>query len=1476
MAIRDLIIDIKSRWDERGSRAAEEALKKTEEAAKRSQRELERMERAAAKARAEMEATGQTVTVFGAAAVAGIGMAVKAAVDWESAWTGVTKTVEGTPQQMAALEGALRGLARELPASHKEIAAVAEAAGQLGIKRESIIGFTRTMIALGETTDLSADQAATALARFSNIMGTSQADVGKLGSSLVALGNAGASTESEIVEMALRIAGAGKTIGLSEGQVLGFASALSSVGINAEAGGSSISRVMITIAQAVDGSGQTLERFASVAGMSADQFSTAFREDAGGALGAFIEGLGRVESSGGSLFQTLQQLGFSEIEVRDALLRTAQAGSLVTDSLRLGEQAWTDNSALVEEAAKRYATTASKMQVAQNNVTDLGITIGETFIPVLGEVAEHTSDWMALLQGLPEPVKAAGGVVGGLAGVVTLAGGAAMIAVPKMVDFTKTLEGMGPRGAAMASRLSAVGSFLTGPWGAALAAATVLTVAFADMQAEAAGRVQEFTAAIIEDHGVVAALTKEKIAFRLVDDGLIESAKALGLNLDLVTKAFSGNRAEAAELTKQLDEMLKQRMDQAPAIAFPWDEEGRKIKGETTAILTLRDALGEYGRQLDAAKGKAQDHADVTWGKAEVKVTDLESAMKGLDAEMSGQGKAAGDLSAFMQGLATTYGLVGDDASKAAQKMLDSWSSAFSQFGDMSGALQDLGSPGGGSSAADRHAAAVERLAEVQRTSADKIKRAQRDVADAHEQAAEQSVEAQQRIKDAQEALAAATEEAARKEADAVQAVADAQERVAERREALAAAREEAARKEADAAQSVADAQEKIGERQEALATAAERAAQREADAVQKIADARQRVADVAEDSGRKIEQATQRVADVQEDAAEREIAAERRLQDSHARTIEAEQDLVEARERAAQRLEDLARSQASGVLDEEGAQIALERAKERLDEVLADPTSSSLDKREADLAFRRAVERLEEIKRRNSELQTELDDANRAGIEGSTEVIGAKERIAAAIEAEREAEAALAKQREEAARAVADAEQALADARRDAARQQEDAARSLAEAEASLTQVRLDGAKDILKAQKDIADAQKEAAEASAALDRTRIEGAKDVLKAQKDIADAEQAAAEAAVELDRTRAGSAKDVLKARKDIADAEAEAAKATRDAARDITDAEELLRKTRQDAARDTVKANADVRDSWVDLGGTVAVTSEQYLKELEKQVKDQENWADNLISLAGRVPDEMLKELAELGPGGAKVVALATQMSDEELQRFIALHGRSGKEAGDTFAENLAAAGPVLREIARTRGQEIADRVREGMDGGRTSVFEAARRIGVEIDNGIGKDREVKVFVKTEYQDDLSREALRAAVGLSHASGGIDRYESGGIERYAVGGVRRPTGPMLATRPVILFGEGRDDEAFIPYDSAYRPRAESLLAQVASDFGGMYLRPMGAVTAPMQQVAAPQSRREPATFNVTIIAAPGQDTRALAEDVYLLSTARGY
>src|SRR5690606_6391835 len=147
-----------------------------------------------------------------------------------------------------------------------------------------------------------ADQAATSLAQFMNIMQTAPEDVGRLGAAVVDLGNNGASTEAQIVDMAQRIAGAGAIVRLTEGEVLGIANAVASVGIEAEAGGSAISRVLIDISTDVAENGEKLQEWAKLAGMSADEFAQAWRTDAGGALAKVVEGLGRVNAAGGDVF----------------------------------------------------------------------------------------------------------------------------------------------------------------------------------------------------------------------------------------------------------------------------------------------------------------------------------------------------------------------------------------------------------------------------------------------------------------------------------------------------------------------------------------------------------------------------------------------------------------------------------------------------------------------------------------------------------------------------------------------------------------------------------------------------------------------------------------------------------------------------------------------------------------------------------------------------------------------------------------------------------------------------------------------------------------------------------------------------------------------------------------------------------------------------------------------------------------------
>lgn len=90
----------------------------------------------------------------------------QASMDFESAITGVAKTTDLTDEELAAMPDSIKALYTEIPAITEEIAAVAEAAGQLGIQKDALLDFTEIMTMLGTATNMTADEAATALARF--------------------------------------------------------------------------------------------------------------------------------------------------------------------------------------------------------------------------------------------------------------------------------------------------------------------------------------------------------------------------------------------------------------------------------------------------------------------------------------------------------------------------------------------------------------------------------------------------------------------------------------------------------------------------------------------------------------------------------------------------------------------------------------------------------------------------------------------------------------------------------------------------------------------------------------------------------------------------------------------------------------------------------------------------------------------------------------------------------------------------------------------------------------------------------------------------------------------------------------------------------------------------------------------------------------------------------------------------------------
>lgn len=580
----------------------------------------------------QMQNVGRMATTFVSVPIAAAGaFAIKAAVDWESAWAGVTKTVDGTTQQLADLEQGLRDMSKEIPASHREIAAVAEAAGALGVATEDIEFFTRTMLDLGETTDLTSDQAATSIAQMMNVMQTAPDDVDNLASALVHLGNNGASTESQILDMATRIAGAGAIVGLQEHEVLGFANALASMGIEAEAGGSAFSRVITEISKAVSQGGEDLDTFAQVAGVSSAQFAQSFRDDPAMAIVSFIDGLGRIQRAGGDVFTVLDLLGLADVRVSRALLSMTTSGDLLTTSLRQGEQAWRDNTALADEAAKRYDTAAARFEIVRNKIVDLFIDLGNIMLPAVEKVVDVIGMLAEDFQRLPQPIQIA---VGGILGLVAAMGPTVFIAgtlIKNLQLVTGTLSKVGPAAATAGRALGLIGVAA----GAAYFAfefftrSQELATTHIDTASDALANetVATYNAAVAAgqattqvDALAIAHLALSNAISEAADDELEKALSTLNITteetLDVLTQLGSGSlptiRTEMSRLTQEFFGISAAQADVAlnmRAQGAAYEDVASAIGQTTETVAAWDEALSTTTRFADQNKQEINDLA---------------------------------------------------------------------------------------------------------------------------------------------------------------------------------------------------------------------------------------------------------------------------------------------------------------------------------------------------------------------------------------------------------------------------------------------------------------------------------------------------------------------------------------------------------------------------------------------------------------------------------------------------------------------------------------------------------------------------------------------------------------------------------------------------------------------------------------------------------------------------------------------------
>ncbi len=353
-----------------------------------------------AKAGKSLEKTGQTLTRSGQTMtrtvtlplVAGLTAAGKAAMNFEDAFVGVRKTVDATEAEYAALKEGLIALSHEVPQTAVELAGLMQVAGQLGVPTKNLLQFTKAAAYLEKSTNLSGESAATLLAQFANITKMPLDQIDRLGSVVVALGNTTATTEADIVALAQRLAGTGELIKLPEAAIVALSATMSSLGVEAQVGGSSMSKTFQLMQTAVLSGGKSLNNFAKVAGVSAKDFKAQWAESPLTALQSFLAGLKTISDQGGDAAAALKTVGLGDVRMTDTLLRMAAASGTLAVNLQTAFAAWEQGTALEEEGSKAANSTQAKWARARNSIVNAGAALGETMLPHIAEGAAKVQE----------------------------------------------------------------------------------------------------------------------------------------------------------------------------------------------------------------------------------------------------------------------------------------------------------------------------------------------------------------------------------------------------------------------------------------------------------------------------------------------------------------------------------------------------------------------------------------------------------------------------------------------------------------------------------------------------------------------------------------------------------------------------------------------------------------------------------------------------------------------------------------------------------------------------------------------------------------------------------------------------------------------------------------------------------------------------------------------------------------------------
>ncbi|ELZ06784.1 phage tail tape measure protein [Natrialba aegyptia] len=389
--------------------------------------------------------------------------AISAAGDFEDAMADVEKVTDEAT--MEGMRDEIMEMATEIPLAHDELATLATQAGRMGAEgEEEIAEFTEVAAQMGSATQLSADEAGTALGKVSSALNESVEDVGELGDSINEVSNSFATDSSEIVDAAQRSGQVLSNLGMESESILGLAGAFNEVSPSSEVAASRMEAVGEAMMDP-----DNVDMFADALGVTSDQFEEMRDESPEDTMLELMDAVDEGRLSYEEMDDQLRK------QTADAFRDTAAAGDEMREAMELSGDAMEEGESLSGELATETDTLAGQKQLLSNRVHNLFIQMGENLLPAIRGVVDLIIDAIDWFADINEETDGWAGTISLLAGLV----GGLAVAASGLIAHLGGLAGIASTVTALLGPLATAIGAITAPVLAVVGAIGLLAAAFA-------------------------------------------------------------------------------------------------------------------------------------------------------------------------------------------------------------------------------------------------------------------------------------------------------------------------------------------------------------------------------------------------------------------------------------------------------------------------------------------------------------------------------------------------------------------------------------------------------------------------------------------------------------------------------------------------------------------------------------------------------------------------------------------------------------------------------------------------------------------------------------------------------------------------------------------------------------------------------------------------------------------------------------